>query len=273
AEIRHASQRRWSFSAGPYETLVVGTQLSIHWNAEARSMEVFVTKGRVRVGGGAIQPQGLSVGAAQRLVADARGARVQAVLPKAMADAEPSRDRGVDAGRPDAPPVQKHASPRNTRPALDMSWKRLAKGGRHKEAMKAARRAGWGKLIARLKASDLLLLADAARLSRDAKGARQALLSARQRFRRKHTGRIAAYRLGRLAADQLRDQRQAAQWFHLFLREAPKSALAGDALAGEMVARQRLGDLQGARGLARRYLARYPKGAYAATAAKLSSSR
>ncbi|MBW2737193.1 MAG: FecR domain-containing protein, partial [Deltaproteobacteria bacterium] len=38
AEIRHASQRRWSFSAGPYETLVVGTQLSIHWNAEARSM-------------------------------------------------------------------------------------------------------------------------------------------------------------------------------------------------------------------------------------------
>jgi hypothetical protein len=113
--------------------------------------------------------------------------------------------------------------------------------------------------------SELLLLADTARLGSKPTIARDALLAARNRFGVK--GRT-AFLLGKIHADQLRAPAEAIRWFETQVAEDPGGALEEQSL-GRLMELKRNGRPSEAQTHARRYLAQFPGGAYAALATSL----
>jgi hypothetical protein len=79
-----------------------------------------------------------------------------------------------------------------------------------------------------------------------------------------------AFLLGKIAADQQGAPSQAVTWFETYLQEVPGGALAEEAL-GRLMQLQQRSNPAAASALAKRYLARYPKGAYAGLAKSLKS--
>ena len=109
-------------------------------------------------------------------------------------------------------------------------------------------------------AEDLMLAADAARLSGHAAEAVPYL----ERLLREHSSDarapLAAFTIGRISLAQLGRPGQAADMFALSRRLAPAGALASDALARETEAAAAAGDGARARRLATEFVSRYPSG-------------
>ena len=109
-------------------------------------------------------------------------------------------------------------------------------------------------------AEDLLLAADATRLS----GHPQQALPYLQRLLDKHAhdqrAPLAAFTLGRILLSELARPREAADAFLLTRRLAPDGQLAQDALAREVEAANKAGAPERARRLAEEYRGRYPGG-------------
>ena len=61
-EPASATGQSWSFNAGPYRVLVIGTELHVGWNAETNLLSVHVVHGRARVRGGTLEPNGQLLG-------------------------------------------------------------------------------------------------------------------------------------------------------------------------------------------------------------------
>lgn len=262
---------QWTFLAGPYRVIVVGTRLRVEWRADEQRLEVRVTEGRVRVEGAELGASGLAVAAGQRLVAEAGGVHLtddRAALASTEAEGRSSDQDDEPAG---ATASRLRASDRADGGAgeADAPWRALAERGRYDEAAAAAEAAGFDELTEELGAWDLLLLADAARLGGRPARARAALLALRRRFPGERAAHVAAFRLGRLAWDQERDPAEAARWFQTLLDEAPGDSTAPDARGRLMEALVRLGRRDEAVGVARDYLRRHPRGAYSAAARAL----
>jgi transmembrane sensor len=113
-------------------------------------------------------------------------------------------------------------------------------------------------------AEDLMLAADAARLS----GHPAAAVPYLRRLLREHGGDVrapvAAFTLGRVLLAELGRPAEAADAFALSARLAPAGPLAADALGREVEAASRAGDAARARRVAEVYVARFPNGARAA---------
>ena len=266
SRVRPKRRRRWRFEAGPYRVLVIGTQLSVRWDEGEQRLSVAVARGRVRVTGGRLAGSGVAVASGQRMSVDPDRLQLPAAPAVQVADGGSSADANP-------PPADATSTPQLARPrvsrALDRHWQRLARQGRYDAAVAEARRLGIARVVRRLSGDALLLLADAARLSGDLPAAKTALQAARRRYGKQHVGRIAVFRLGRIAFDQERDYAGAARLFSAFLRLAPRSNLAPDALGRKMLALHRMGDGAAARRAARLYTDRYPDGAYAASAQRI----
>jgi len=282
ADIASGHHVSWTYQAGPYQVHVLGTLLGISWNTRAGVLKVGVTRGSVRVTGGAISSGGITVGAGQRVKADFNRGEVRLYrdperrgptpspgpAPSPEADATSAvratdATAAVDSERLDAAAPTRVKKVRPGRPA---HWKKLARAGEYAAAVSAARGIGWDQLLRRSGPWDLLLLADAARLGGEPPLARRTLVLIRKRFTGQKAAKMAAFRLGRLAFDQQRDYKLAATWFRRFLKEAPKSTLAAGARGRLMLSLQRAGDQAGAARMAREYLSRHPGGSYAAAA-------
>jgi hypothetical protein len=264
ARVRAAAKRTWLYRAGPYRVRVVGTAFSVDWKARTRRLAVAVARGVVRVSGGAIPAGGRRIAAGQRIEADPREARVLEAprKPRRAPPQVPSLDSGPAASSPeDAATGTPKARPR----AVSRRWQRLMLKGKHEAAWREAKRVGLSRLEARASASDLLLLADLARLRGRPGRARRILLTVRRRFARRAQAALAAFELGRLAAAR-GDHAAAARLFGVYLEEQPRGGRAADALGRRMVSLRKLGRLDEARRLARAYLAAYPGGTYAGVA-------
>jgi transmembrane sensor len=113
-------------------------------------------------------------------------------------------------------------------------------------------------------AEDLMLAADAARLS----GHPAAAVPFLRRLLREHgadvRAPVAAFTLGRVLLAELARPAEAADAFALSARLAPAGPLAADALGREVEAAARAGDAARARRVAEAYVARFPNGARAA---------
>jgi transmembrane sensor len=113
-------------------------------------------------------------------------------------------------------------------------------------------------------AEDLMLAADAARLS----GHPASAVPYLRRLLREHPadvrGPVAAFTLGRVLLVDLARPAEAADAFAACARLAPSGPLAADALGREVEAAARAGDASRARRVAADYVARYPNGARAA---------
>lgn len=151
-------------------------------------------------------------------------------------------------------------------------WRSLARKGWYSEAIEAARAAGLDEVLTQGSARDLLALGDAARLSRSYEEADRIYNGVRGRFAGTVHSASAALALGRMAFDQQHMYSKAALWLDVYVEENPSGKLVREALGRLVEARQRAGDVAGARRSARRYLEAYPEGPHSDYARKLLDS-
>jgi transmembrane sensor len=107
-----------------------------------------------------------------------------------------------------------------------------------------------------------LTLAEAARYAGRPERAEQSLKALRGRFGGSDDAAMAAYLLGRIAAENRRDHAVAARWFRTYLRERPAGRLNREA-EGRLLESLAFMDRNTAREAARVYLQHYPTGPHA----------
>ena len=147
------------------------------------------------------------------------------------------------------------------------SWRKLAKRGAYVDAYKALGPAA-SKSV-RDEPADLMLAADVARLSRHPGEATRFLARVSDGFPRDKRAPLAAFTLGRVLLEDLGQPGRAADAFRRAQQLAPKGPLAADALAREVDAAQRAGQVDRARQVAARYVELYPEGPQAQRLRKL----
>jgi transmembrane sensor len=136
-------------------------------------------------------------------------------------------------------------------------WKALARQNKHGEAYDAL-----GSLTASQlrNPEDLLMAADAARLSGHASQAVPFLERVLTQFRRDARAPVAAFNLGTILMSSLGNPAKAAQRFAEYRQLAPNGSLGEDALAREVQAWSLAGQPDRARERAQEYLRLYPRG-------------
>lgn len=306
ADITPNQGYHWVIAAGPHRVSVLGTAFSVDWSPEAHRLHVAVTRGKVQVSGGEHSkeldaPQLLvagdtltreppsTSGAIAALPAEALPRELgPEALPRELPPQALPRERppealprgaapskrvpGPPAPTPEVPAVERTVEPAPSAPTSAPAherWRELAKAGSYREALAAARELGVDGLVVAASASDLLLLADSARLGGAPQLAERALLSLRKRFRSHPNASVAAFSLGRLAAETRGDQRAAIKWFNTYLRSAPSGGLADGARGRLLTAYLEVGDRAAARRAARDYLKHHPSGSHASVARSL----
>lgn len=283
ANIAHrGSSTRWSLRAGPFEVRVTGTQFLAAWDPDAETFELDMKEGSVVVSG-PLLPPGRTVVGGERMRVSVREGRMElsanaqtALAPSAppAAPEAPAPSDALESAAPAAPtaspavvspPASSSGDADPAGPPSGSSWRALVSAGKHREALAAAERAGFSRVVEEASSGELLTLADAARFAGKPARAKEALLAMRRRFGAR--GRT-AFLLGKVAADQLGAPGEAIGWFETYLREEPSGSLAEQAL-GRVLELRRHGDREIAAETARRYLARFPNGAHAPLARSL----
>ncbi len=245
-EVVH-SNRTFTVVVGPVTVTDLGTVFDVE--REPGRVRVAVTNGKVQV-----------AAPAEQLELSAGEAKWFALLPSAPSvPATP-----IAAAEPRAPAAAvaapaKHPSPPRepARPAA-VDWRALANEGRFGEAY--AQLSAPGAVGDQVE--DLMLAADAARLSGhpgDATGFLRRVVSA---HRSEPQAPLASFTLGKLLLES-GQAREAAEAFAGTRALAPAGALAEDALAREVEALAKAGDREQARVRATEYLRVYPAGARA----------
>lgn len=253
----------------------------VNWSPKSRSLRVEVIRGEVEVGL-ASEPERTVVGPGETLELDARveaGKRQRPGRTPSSEDAEPSpvapEPPAVDA------PVIKGSSEepggdtvgatglvgQTQEPPIDSGrWRKLAENGDYAAAVREAERVGFSGLEQSVSASDLLLLADTARLGGAPKKARSVLVSLRTRYPGHANASTAAFTLGRMAQEQEHDDRRAIQWYRTYLTEEPRGRMAEGARARLLKATMRVGSQSEQEQAARDYLSHHPTGSSASVA-------
>ncbi len=106
--------------------------------------------------------------------------------------------------------------------------------------------------------ADLQAMANAARYAGRGQSAVVLLVSLRTRFPGTTQASTAAFLMGRVYSEQLKDQRAAVAWFSTYLAEVPSGSLVEEALGRKMDAAQRAGMTAEARKSAATLVERYP---------------
>lgn len=269
AEVKPEAKRTWTVEAGPYEVRVVGTVFSVQWIPASGEMEVEVVRGKVIVTGESLGAEAIAVEAGHLLHAN-HGQRTVTLRPRQPV-AEPS-DEPAQGTTSDEPEIEEPARPRQQgrRPSRVPSWKDEAEAANYRRALELAKERGVQRLFTDLSSSDLLLLADTARLARDRALARDAYREVRSRFAGTAQAARAAFQLGRLSADHGGKHEEAVRWFRTYLDESPDGTFAREARGRLVQSLRASGDDADARKAARVYLEHYPRGPHAELARSLA---
>jgi transmembrane sensor len=233
-EVTKHPERDFVIVAGPVRVRVVGTRFRIERSGERT--RVSVTEGKVEVQEGDA-----------RLYLEAGESRF---FPS-QATATSEEPHGVSA-------TGAHAR-----------FLELARGGEFKAAYQvmAQSPAAVGS-----SAEELLLAADAARLSNHPEQAVGYLRRVTTEHASDSRAPLSAFTLGRVLLSQLSRPGEAAEAFALTRRLRPNGSLAEDALAREAEARGAAGSAAKARTLAQTYLASYPQGKHLPTMQRLATA-
>jgi transmembrane sensor len=169
-------------------------------------------------------------------------------------------DTEVPAGAtlevPVAPDVEGPRTEQRSAGATASSWRPLAERGQYEEARRALRKAGPNAV--RDDTADLLLAADAARLSGHPDEAVPYLARVLHGHARDPRAGLAAFTLGRVLLDELGRPSEAVEAFAL--ARSSGGPLAEDALARQVEALSRAGEVTRSRELALLYRRLYPNG-------------
>jgi transmembrane sensor len=233
-DVTKHPERDFVIVAGPVRVRVVGTRFRIERSGE-RTL-VSVTEGKVEVQEG---------------------------------EARVYLEAGESRFFPSQPPAVKEETRAASNPSAHARFLELARGGDFKAAYQVMSQSpaavGSG-------AEELLLAADAARLSNHPEQAVGYL----RRVTTEHAGDsrapLSAFTLGRVLLSQLSRPSEAADAFALARRLRPSGGLAEDALAREAEARAAAGAAGKARTLAQTYVASYPQGKHLPTMQRLATA-
>ena len=240
-DVRHDPARVFEVESGDVKVRVLGTAFSVA--LESGLTRVAVERGAVRVqwtGGQAFLSAGQS-----------------GLYPPPAA---------AEASKPVAEPASDLAGSVAEEAA---SWRKLAKRGAYVDAYKALGPVASTSKSVRDEPADLMLAADVARLSRHPGEATRFLSRVSDGFPRDKRAPLAAFTLGRVLLEDLGQPGRAADAFRRAQQLAPKGPLAADALAREVDAAQRAGQVDRARQVAARYVELYPEGPQAQRLRKL----
>jgi len=298
AEVVHREDTSWRIDVGPYEVTVVGTRFVAAWDPDRQELALDLHEGSVLVLGPMVTDgQRINAGSSfrawigeQRVELASLGAERSAADDRTMPHGEPPLRDTVEgpgpatgetssAGPPEVPPRPDitHTSPAAgsgpdagaaLQPApsgleAEPAWKTLAMQGRFDEAIAAAESAGFERVLIGATPAELMLLGDAARLTRGFDRAEQCYIELRQRYPGTTQATKAAFALGRMAFDQQHLYTRSAKWLDLYLEESGGGGLTREALGRLVEAKHRAGDLAGALRAAERYVASYPDGPHA----------
>ena len=261
--VRPRARTRWSFGVGPFSIEAEGGRFDVSWEPVSEVFDLAIHDGSVRVSGPKI--------AGKPVVVAGQHLQIALAIPEeALGDASAN-----ETARDDSPPMAPVALPSSsassspTPAPRTVPWRDLAAEGRYAEALAAAS-PSYDAICASGSTADVMALGDAARLGGEPARAKRAYAAVRTRFTGSPSAAVAAFSLGRVAADE-GDDGEAARWFETYLREAPNDRLSREALGRLMEARDRQGDAPAAKALARKYLAKHPDGPHAKLARKLGA--
>ena len=231
-EVTPRPDRVFEVHAGDVTVTVLGTAFSVGRDGERVHVKVF--RGRVRVGW---------LWGSDELIAGTEGMFPPADSdPPAVAEMEIAETASKAAGAP--------------RPGHKPDWRHYTRSGEFEKAAKALDRVR----DVRDTVEDLLLAADAMRLSGSPTRALPYLEQVAKHHRDDPRAQLAEFTRGRVLLLQLGQPRAAAMAFRSSRQLAPKGNLVQDALAREVEAWHRAGEPDTARRLAREYVAGYPNG-------------
>jgi transmembrane sensor len=240
-DVRPGGPRRWQVECGLATVEVLGTRFACE-RGPGR-LRVSVQRGAVLVRGERV------AGRARRLVA---GESLDVFeVPSVAPAAAPVPPSATDVGATsivEKPPVRAAA------------WRELARGGRNGEAFAALGSRGISRETHRLGVTDLLALADVARLSGHPAEAVAPLDRILTRFADDPQAPLAAFTLGRLELDSLDRPRRAVVAFERALALGVPRSLNEDVRVRLVEAHLRAGDRAAAREVARGYLRDFPAG-------------
>jgi transmembrane sensor len=252
-QVVHDPQRTFEVRVPDVRVRVLGTTFSV-LQLPSGAAQVLVEHGRVEVAwfGGST------------LLRDGQGG----VFPPAESGQQvaeeppPGGSPGLSASAA-PPPIP---APAQTRPAAGTAWRDHARAGDYAKAYNELRAGGPDSV--RDEAGDLLLAADAARLSGHPADAVRSLRMLCDRHSSDPSAPVAAFTLGRVL-DDLGQAAEAAAAFRRAVAWSPSGPLTEDALAREAEAWARAGRSDDARNACTRYLRRFPSGPHAAELRKM----
>lgn len=233
-EVTKNPERDFVIVAGPVQVRVVGTRFRVERNGERT--RVSVSEGKVEVQEG---------------------------------EARTYLEAGESRFFPSQPVVVKEEPRLVSTPGARARFLELARGGQFKAAYQILSQS---PTAVGSSAEELLLAADAARLSSHPEQAVGYLRRVTSEHASDSRAPLAAFTLGRVLLSQLSHPGEAAEAFALARRLRPNGSLAEDALAREAEARQAAGSTAQARALAKEYLARYPQGRHLSTLQRLATA-
>ena len=286
--VIHTHATHWTVHAGAYSVQVTGTRFHLDWRPENGALTVAVEEGSVRVSGGLLtEPLDITTGQSLALeqghavgtgnFGSNTAMRPLGASPPAQSTPEPPAPPAFMASPLDNEParspgrkpfVHHLATPSSALPSLGISWRQQAEAGHYRDALAEAERKGFDGICRESAGADLLTLAEAARYAGRSDRAEQALKAVRARFGSSEDSAVAAYLLGRIAAENRRDHAEAARWFRAYLAERPGGRLDREA-EGRLLESLAFMDRNTAREAARIYLQHYPSGPHAAFARNL----
>jgi len=262
--VHHEEDTNYRFLAGPYEVQVVGTEFDLEWHAKADGLTLVMQSGEVRVLGDGT-PRRVRGGQTLHLPITREAAPEAQRVALAPIQAAPSAPGVAElaAANRDAKLSPKLSSV--VARSGEADWNALLNAGQFAAIVRDADARGGERLLESASAADLKVLALAARYT----GRRALSMHTWQSLRARYPGEAqnqgAAFFLGRGYEEQ-GDVTEALRWLGRYLAESPGGAYASEALGRRLLLLSKSGQKSESQSVARTYLDRYPRGAYAKSA-------
>ncbi|HEY0464106.1 MAG TPA: FecR family protein, partial [Polyangiaceae bacterium] len=216
--VHHEADTNYRFLAGPYEVQVVGTEFDLEWHAQTEGLTLVMQNGEVRVLGDG-SPRQVHGGQTLHLPSNRELPRQPALA--AATPIEPSSSVSAVAA---FPLLSKHASP-PTKPsamvprATEADWAALLNAGQFAAIIRDADARGGERLLDSVSASDLKVLALAARYTGRRTLSLRAWQTLRARYAADALNQGAAFFLGRGFEEQ-GDSTEALRWLARYMAES-----------------------------------------------------